>query len=82
MKLKDAIECPQSEGRARMIKHLKGEERLTQKEAIQAFCFECMGGFKDGLVDCKVKDCPLYPFMQYNPNKIASIAPSIGQGRN
>ena len=72
MILADVKECPESVGRAKMVKHLQGKERLTQKEAIQAFCFECLGGFKDGRNDCEVKDCPLYPFMQYNPNKIAA----------
>jgi len=39
--------------------------RLTQRQMILAKCYECMGGYADGKVDCGIKDCPLYPLMPY-----------------
>lgn len=56
--------CPKSRGRTELLKYLNGV-RLTQRQAIIAKCFECMGGYVDGKVDCKIADCPLYPFMPF-----------------
>ena len=44
-------------------------KRLTQREAIYAQCFICMGYYVDGRMDCKMPDCSLYPFMPYRENK-------------
>ena len=38
---------------------------LTQREAIYAHCFICMGYYVDGKEDCKDKTCPLYYYMPY-----------------
>jgi hypothetical protein len=51
-------------GRSDLEKHRAGV-RLTRGRAILAKCYECMGGFEDGTMDCKMTDCPLYPFMPY-----------------
>ena len=51
-----------------MVKWLDGR-KLTFKQAVLAKCFDCMGGYVDGLVDCRVPHCPLYPFMPYRENK-------------
>jgi hypothetical protein len=51
-------------GKADLVRYRKGE-KLTQREAILAKCYECMGGYADGRRDCRIKDCPLYPFMPY-----------------
>lgn len=54
-------------GKTDMLKFLKGEP-VTQRQAIQAKCYDCMGYFQDGANgnrDCGDKLCPLYP---YNPN--------------
>jgi len=75
MRRKDVVESPISQGRNQYIRFLDGE-RLTQKQAILAKCFECCNGFIDGREDCEMSDCSLYPLMTYNPNKISSIAPS------
>ena len=56
--------CPQSKGRNMMLKHLS-HERLTQREMILAKCFDCMGGYIDGRIDCQMDNCPLYPVMPY-----------------
>lgn len=45
-------------------KHLMGE-RLTQRQMILAKCYDCMNGYLDGKLDCEIKECPLYPLMQY-----------------
>ncbi len=53
-----------AQGRSFLIKHLQGK-KLTPLQAIAAKCYDCMGYYVDGTVDCGVKDCPLYPFMPY-----------------
>ena len=40
-------------------------KRLTQREAIYAQCFICMGYYVDGKEDCGNKICPLYYYMPY-----------------
>jgi hypothetical protein len=45
--------------------------RLTRAEAMHAKCFECMGHYKDGVEDCKMPQCPLYPWMPYRSKKAA-----------
>lgn len=55
-------------GQKEILKHLSGQ-RLTLKQAVIAHCYDCMGYFADGKVDCNMPDCPLYPHMAYNPNR-------------
>lgn len=38
---------------------------LTRKQAIRAFCCDCMSEFVDDK-DCKNMNCPLYPYMPYS----------------
>lgn len=45
-------------------KYLAGG-RLTQRQMILAKCYDCIGGYADGKMDCEIKDCPLYPLMPY-----------------
>lgn len=54
-------------GRTELIKYLNGE-KITQRQAILANCYTCMGYYADGRNDCKLKQCPLYPFMPYSSN--------------
>ena len=56
--------CPKSSGRTHLLKFLEGQ-KLTFKQAVLAKCCECMGGYADGLHDCRVSACPLYRFMPY-----------------
>lgn len=51
-------------GKKETLKHLTGK-RLSPLQAIYAKCFECMGYYSDGKMDCQVPSCPLYPFMPY-----------------
>ena len=51
-------------GRKELLNHLNGG-RLTIRQMVLAKCFDCMGYFADGKVDCEMPDCPLYPLMPY-----------------
>lgn len=53
-----------AKGKTESLRHLVGE-RLTHKQAIYAKCYDCMGYFIDGRVDCQLFECSLYPFMVY-----------------
>lgn len=52
-------------GRASLIKYYQGGQ-LNKREAIEAKCCECLGYFADGAEDCRIPDCPLYPFFPYS----------------
>jgi flagellar biosynthesis/type III secretory pathway ATPase len=71
-KLSWAKKGKESQGKRELIKHLAGQ-KITQKQAIMAKCYDCMGYYLDGKVDCEDTDCSLYPFMPYNPNRRKSI---------
>jgi len=51
-------------GRSEFIKSQKGE-KLTQRQAIKAFCYQCTGGYSGGARDCLCFDCPIYRFHPY-----------------
>lgn len=53
-------------GKNELKKHALDGERLTQRQAIYAKCYDCMGGYSDGKYSCGIPTCPLYPFMPYN----------------
>ena len=55
-------------GRRELAKHLKGG-KLTRKEAMLAACYDCVCGYEDGKVDCRVMRCPLHPFMPFNSER-------------
>lgn len=46
--------------------------KLTALEAIKANCFECLGGYADGIIDCQCYACPLYDHHYYRNNKYLS----------
>ena len=52
-------------GRTEYIKYLNGVQ-LTPMDSIKACCFDCMGFYSDGVADCRIRKCSLYPFMPYN----------------
>lgn len=60
-KIKNVTRWPKHAGKADLLKHLRGE-RLTQREAIRAYCYECGGG-EGGT--CTIPLCPLLPFSPY-----------------
>jgi len=53
-----------AQGRKEYIKHLQ-ENPITLKEGVLAKCYDCMGYYVDGKVDCEMPDCPLYDWMPY-----------------
>jgi hypothetical protein len=53
-----------SKGKQSLLNHLNGE-KLTRKEAMDAQCYSCMCYFVDGRQDCKMKNCPLFPYRPY-----------------
>jgi hypothetical protein len=61
-----------AKGQKELIKHLSGQ-KLTFKQAIYARCYDCMGYYADGKVDCKMLHCSLHPFMAYNQNRVKRI---------
>jgi hypothetical protein len=70
---KDVAEVPASppriigvlaKGRLGLEAHVAGK-RLTQRQRIHAKCYDCMGGYRDGKVDCQCPNCPLYALMPY-----------------
>ena len=48
-----------------LLAYLEKGKRLTQRQAIIAHCYECMGYYSDGKQDCLVDVCPLYEYMPY-----------------
>jgi hypothetical protein len=53
------------QGQKELQNYLSGD-KLSPKKAILAKCYECLGFYRDGAYNCKMKDCPLYPFMPYS----------------
>lgn len=53
-----------AKGRKELQRYKEGK-RLTQRQAILAKCYDCLGGYIDGKFDCKMPHCSLYPFMPY-----------------
>lgn len=55
-------------GRKELRAHKEGQ-RLTQRQAIYAKCFDCLGGYIDGKIDCNMPHCSLYAWMPYKGKK-------------
>jgi hypothetical protein len=56
-------------GKNELLKYLSGQ-RLTLKQAVYAHCYDCMGFYADGKLDCDMPYCSLHPFMTYNQNRV------------
>lgn len=68
-KIKAVEAWPKKAGKSDFLKFLRGE-RLTQRQAIKAKCYDCCCG-EPGL--CSVRYCSLQPF-----NKLIFISASSG----
>lgn len=73
-----------AKGRKEYLRFTKGQ-RLTRQETIAAKCYECMAFYVDGIYDCEISDCPLYPYNPVRPRhkqtlKMDSKAPEILPG--
>jgi hypothetical protein len=53
-----------AKGKTDLLNHLNGE-RITRNQAIKAKCYDCLGFYSDGKMDCLQPECPLYPYMPY-----------------
>ncbi len=40
-------------------------DKITMRKAIDAKCWDCVGAYADGKVDCENTQCPLYAYMPY-----------------
>ncbi|PLX71314.1 MAG: hypothetical protein C0602_01530 [Denitrovibrio sp.] len=58
-------------GKRLLEKHLNGI-RITRNEAIIAKCYDCEGGYSDGIKECNISDCPLHPYNPYNKSNLCS----------
>jgi hypothetical protein len=54
---------------SRDLQRHRAGESLTPSEAIRAKCADCMNNYADGRIDCEIEECPLWPFMPYNPSR-------------
>jgi hypothetical protein len=54
-----------AKGKVELLKYLERNIRLTQRQAILAHCYACMGYYSDGKQDCLNPTCPLYEYMPY-----------------
>jgi hypothetical protein len=59
--LDSAIHGTKRAGQRHLINHLKGK-RLTQRQAIQAKCYDCNGMGEEKT--CETESCSLYPYTQ------------------
>ncbi len=57
-----------AKGRSELLRHLQGG-KITRAEAIFAKCYDCMGNYADGLMDCEIDYCALYPYFPYKEKK-------------
>ena len=68
-------------GRAELLKHRTGK-RLSYKQAVLAKCYECMGYYADGKIDCLIPDCPLFNFMPYRSKPAKKRFYASGDSKN
>lgn len=64
-KIRDIRKGAKVRGRGELIAHHEGE-KLSHRERVWAFCYDCTGyhadsGKKTQPYDCQCHDCPLYP---------------------
>jgi hypothetical protein len=54
-----------AQGKNEYIEYLETNKKLPPRKAILANCYQCMGFYDSGKVDCEIMDCPLYLYMPY-----------------
>lgn len=59
-------------GKALLNRHLNGE-RLTRNEAIIAKCYDCEGGYPEGIQKCTITQCPLNAYNPYSDSLNLSV---------
>jgi hypothetical protein len=63
-------------GQIEFENHLADKKHLP-KGAIIAKCYDCMGFYADGTMDCECPLCPLYPWMPYRIKTDSRDTPAI-----
>jgi len=71
-------ELKTARGRRELEAYRQGK-KLTYRQACLAKCYECMGGYADGKVDCEIPGCPLYGFMPFKAVEARKIAQLAGK---
>lgn len=61
---------PKTSGLNALADYIGGKE-IGLSKAVRAKCCECMGYYVDGMIDCGVHTCSLYPWMPYKHRKPA-----------
>lgn len=56
-------------GKKELLAYMNGHP-VSKPGSIKARCFECMGGYPDGAMDCLVEACPLLPHMPYRNKQL------------
>lgn len=59
---------PKAQGKAELLAFMAGK-RLSYRKTLLAKCFECMNGYVDGKLDCRIGTCPNYSFMPYRQSQ-------------
>lgn len=54
-----------SKGIRELDKYQIDSGKLTLSQAVKAMHADCMGRCTDGRLDCKMPECPLYPFLYF-----------------
>ena len=57
-------DMPLAIGKKEYLKHISGG-KITRTQAMKAKCYECMGYFVDGKMDCKIESCPMFFYRPY-----------------
>ena len=60
--LRSAMNGHRRQGKNEMVKHLQGV-RLTQRQAIKAKCYDCVGMGEDNI--CESDECAIHPYSPY-----------------
>ena len=54
----------ETRGKKELARHIKGGGN-TIRQAALAKCYDCTCGYADGKIDCRLKMCPLHPWMPF-----------------
>jgi hypothetical protein len=58
-----------AKGRSELLQYLNGN-KITRDQAIKAACYQCTNYYIDGLIDCEMDHCSLYPYFPYKGRKV------------
>ena len=58
------------QGVQELVDYRKNGKVLSRKEAMTAFCADCMNEYADGRAECKNPRCPMYQYMPYRKEKV------------